>query len=102
MQNFIYKTDGFFIAESFNLGHSVLRFTEVDNDFFFEFQGMYYIEMPRIFNGVEIWKMTEKEKEDFLLRRPKLEGKSNFWKILSDNETYYVVALGISINGEFK
>ncbi|MGX7666682.1 hypothetical protein [Flavobacterium pedocola] len=98
MKNLIFKTPEILILESFDFGHSTLRFKGLDNEnIVVEFQGMSYIEIPRFLNGVEIWEQEENEQMDFIKKRPKLQDNTNFWKMISDNEVYNVAGLGIKI-----
>jgi hypothetical protein len=99
MKGLIYKTTEILILESFDFGHSIIRFKGHDNqNIVIEFQGMSYIEIPRVLNGVEIWSMEENEQLDFIKKRTKLLDKTNFWKMISDNEIYNVAALNMEIN----
>ncbi|WP_298121775.1 hypothetical protein [Flavobacterium sp.] len=99
MKGLIYKTPENLILESFDLGHSILRFKGLDNEnIVVEFQGMTYVEMPRYLKGVEIWSLEEKEQLELIKRRPKLSVKNNFWKMISQNEIYNVVAFDVKIN----
>lgn len=101
MHNLIYKTSEILILESFEIGHSVLKFKGLDNEnIIIQFQGMSYVELPRILNGVEIARLTEDEQKDLLNRRPKLRGKTNFWKMVSETDTYYIAALNVEFMHE--
>ena len=98
MKHLVYKTNENLILDSFKFGHSILRFKGLDNEnIVIEFQGMSYIEIPRYLKGVEIWSLEENEKLDLIKKRPKLLIKTNFWKMISENEIYNVAALNIKI-----
>ena len=103
MEHLIYKTKENLILESYEFGHSILRFKGLDNEnIVIEFQGMSYIEMPRYLNGVELWAMEEIEILDLIKKRPKLSKKSNFWKMISENESYNVAAMNLEIKPQSK
>lgn len=98
MEKLIYKSDAFMTPKSFDIRHSIFKIQAVEIDITIEFLGSFYMEIPRLLNGIAIWEISLSEKTKLTTTRPSLDpDRMNFWKIISNNEVYYIAALAINI-----
>ncbi|RYJ43990.1 hypothetical protein [Flavobacterium beibuense] len=98
MEKLIYKTKEIFTPKSFTFGHSELRLEALESDLVVKFLGVFYMELPRSLAGFEIWLLNEEERKKLLERRKSLNpSNTNFFKIISHDEVYYLVSLGVDV-----
>ena len=98
MEELLFKSKAGFTPSNFDFGHSILQIKGLENDIIIEFLGTYYMELPRLFKGIEIIKLNDQEVKKILKLRKSLDkNKMNFMKIISNEEIYYIGAISLQI-----
>lgn len=99
MKNRLFTSRKQFTISDFNLRHSILKLKSTDNTITVNFLGVYYMELSNCFHGIEIYELEKNEVEQLIKYKKNINRESfNFYKIVSNNETYFFAMLSIKIS----
>lgn len=94
----IYKSSNSFYILSYHIGHSILVFTSPKSNETIEFNGVNYMDIPRIFDACELKRANENDHINLVNRKVDFNFKNfTLWKITSGKSDFFVMGLSVKV-----
>ena len=87
-----------FQIKSYQIGHSQLVLVNADSNQKIQFEGVFYMEIPRLLNGCRIVRANENDLDE--LKKRKIDfpyTKYILWKIITTKNEFFVLGLAVKI-----